>query len=139
LNDSVIAINNALEIDLFSQVSSESFGSRQISGTGGQMDFITGAFRSRGGKGFICLTSTYQDAQGELVSRIRSTLRPGTAVSLHRALNFYIATEFGLVQLKGKSVWERAEALISIAHPAFRYELIQEAEKMKIWVRSNKL
>jgi butyryl-CoA:acetate CoA-transferase len=138
LNDNVMAINNALEIDLYTQVSSESSCFKQISGTGGQMDFICGSFKSRGGKGFICLTSTYLDASGNVVSRIKPTLNTGTIVSLHRALNYYVVTEYGMVQLKGKSTWQRAEALISIAHPNFRDELIREACKMNIWTRSNR-
>ncbi len=138
-NDNVMAINNALEVDLYGQVASEASGIRHISGTGGQLDFISGSFRSRGGKGFICLTSTYKDANGNIASRIRPTLSPGTIVTLHRAVNFYVVTEYGVIQLKGKSTWERAEALISIAHPDFRDELIKEAGKMKIWLRSNRL
>lgn len=138
-NDNVMAINNALEIDLYGQVASESAGFRQISGTGGQMDFIVGSFKSRGGKGFICLTSTYQDSKGTTHSRIRPTLTPGTIVTLPRSLDYYFATEYGLVVMKGKSTWQRAEALISIAHPDFRDDLIKEAQEMRIWSRSNKI
>ncbi|MPN28785.1 Butanoate coenzyme A-transferase [bioreactor metagenome] len=103
------------------------------------MDFINGSFRSRGGKGFICLTSTYTNNQGKMVSRIRPTFSPGTVVTLPRGLNFYIVTEYGMIQLKGKSTWQRAEELISIAHPAFRDQLIEEAKKMHIWTRTNKI
>lgn len=98
----------------------------------------SGSYRSRAGKGFICLTSTYKDAQGNIASRIRPTLSPGTIVTLHRGINYYVVTEYGMVMLKGKSTWERAEALISIAHPDFRDELVKEAERMKTRVRSNK-
>lgn len=138
LNDKVVSINNALEVDLFGQVASESSGPRHISGTGGQVDFCEGAFMSRGGKSFIALHSTYVDKNGQLRSRIRPTLDPGTIVTTPRAMAMYIVTEYGIASLKGKSTWERAEALINIAHPNFREELIKEAEKMKIWVRSNK-
>ncbi len=139
MNDNVIAINNALEVDLYGQVASEASEFRHISGTGGQLDFISGSFKSRGGKGLICMTSTYQDATGRRYSRIKPVLAPGTIVTLHRAVNFYVVTEYGTVQLKGKSTWERAEALISIAHPDFRDELIREAGKMKIWGRTNRI
>lgn len=138
-NDNVIAINNALEVDLYSQVASESSGFRQISGTGGQIDFIVGSFKSQGGKGFICISSTYQDSNGNIHSRIKPTLSPGTIVTLPRALNYYVVTEYGKAMLKGKSTWERAEALINIAHPDFRDELIEEAQRMRIWTRSNKI
>lgn len=138
LNPKVTAINNAVEVDLFSQVCSESSGYRQISGTGGQFDFIFGAFNSKGGKGIIALTSTYTDKDGTLKSRIVPTLQPGAIVTVPRSITHYVATEYGIVMLKGKSTWQRAEALIGIAHPDFREELIREADKMKIWVKSNR-
>lgn len=135
LNPKVVAINSALEVDLFSQVASESVGPRHISGTGGQLDFIMGAFYSRGGKGIISLPSTYTDKQGQKKSRITPTLKPGTIVTVPRSMVHYVATEFGIVQLKGKSTRERAEALIGIAHPCFREDLIADAERMGIWKR----
>ncbi len=139
LNDKVIAINNALSVDLFTQVSSESIGTRHVSGTGGQLDFVMGAFNSHGGKGFICLDSTYTDKEGKLHSRITPTLIPGTIVSLPRSLVQYIATEYGIAQFKGKSTYERAEALIGLAHPQFRDDLIKAANEMKIWRRTNRI
>ncbi|HZK44209.1 MAG TPA: acetyl-CoA hydrolase/transferase C-terminal domain-containing protein [Syntrophomonadaceae bacterium] len=139
LNDKTIAVNNALNVDLLSQVSSETIGTRQISGTGGQLDFVTGAFASSQGKGIICLHSTYTDAKGEVHSRINSTLPLGTVVTVPRSMVQYIATEYGIVQLKGESTWGRAEAIIGIAHPDFRDDLIKEAEKMKIWSKSNQI
>lgn len=137
-NDRVISINNAVEVDLFGQVCSESSGTRQISGTGGQVDFIEGAYYSKGGKSFICLSSTYTDKNGDTQSRIKPLLTPGAIVTATRSTVMYVVTEYGMVNLKGKSTWERAEALISLAHPDFREELIKEAEKMKIWRRCNK-
>jgi len=138
VNNKVVAINNAVEIDLFSQVCSESAGTAQISGTGGQFDFIFGAFYSRGGKGIIGLSSTFTDKAGTVRSRIVPTLQPGSIVTVPRSIVQYVATEYGIVQLKGKSTWERAEALISIAHPAFRDELIRQAQDMKIWLTRNR-
>jgi butyryl-CoA:acetate CoA-transferase len=138
-NDSTIAINNAVEVDLFCQVSSESSGTRQISGTGGQFDFVFGAFHSKGGKSFICLSSTTKDKNGRVKSRIRPVLEPGSIVTVPRTIVHYVVTEYGKAQLKGKSTWERAEALINISHPDFREELIREAEKMGIWRRSHRL
>lgn len=137
-NDKVMSINNAIEVDLFGQVSSESSGFRQISGTGGQFDYHYAAFHSNGGKGFICLTSTVTDKKGNLVSRIRPHLNPGTIVTLPRTAVHFVVTEFGKACLKGKSTWQRAEALIEIAHPQFRDELIEEAEKMGIWRKACK-
>lgn len=137
-NDKQIAINNAIEIDLYGQVCSETVGTRHISGTGGQFDFTYGAFRSRGGKAFICLSST-KVVKDQVVSRIVPTLTPGNVVTLPRTVAPYIVTEYGKVNLIAKSTWQRAEMLISIAHPDFRDDLVKQAEKMKIWTRSNKL
>mgnify|MGYP000849546414 FL=1 len=138
-NDNVIGINNAIEVDLYGQVASESSGIRHISGTGGQLDFISGSYDSKGGKGLICLTATYKDKNGNLKSRIRPMLTPGAIVTVPRSINFYVITEFGVAMMKAKSTWQRAEALINIAHPDLRDELIKEAQQMKIWVRSNKI
>jgi acyl-CoA hydrolase len=135
--DNFVSINNSIEIDLFGQVSSESSGTKQISGTGGQLDFVMGAYLSNGGKSFICLSSTYGKT-GEAKSRIVSTLAPGSITTVSRSCTQWVVTEFGKVNLKGKNAWQRAEALISIAHPDFREELIKEAEKMKIWRNSNR-
>lgn len=139
-HDKLIAINNAIEIDLYGQVCSESFGTRQITGTGGQHDFIYSAFHSKGGKGIICISSRCgEEKEGKKGSRIVPTLSPGGIVTVPRTICNYVITEYGVVDLKGKSTWQRAELLISIAHPDIRDDLIKEAEKMKIWVRSNKL
>jgi butyryl-CoA:acetate CoA-transferase len=136
--DNFISVNNAVEIDLFGQVCSESSGTKHISGTGGQLDFVMGAYLSRGGKSFICLSSTYGKA-GEPKSRIVPTLKNGSIVTDSRTTTNYVVTEYGMVNLKGMSTWERAEALISISHPDFRDELIKEAQDMKIWRNSNRL
>ena len=133
-----ISINNCVDIDLFGQMSSESSGIKQISGAGGQLDFVLGAYLSKGGKSFICCSSTFTDKQGQMHSRIRPTLAEGSIVTDTRANTQYVVTEYGMVNLKGLSAWQRAEAIISIAHPDFRDELIAEAEKMHIWRRSNK-
>ena len=137
-HDNFISINNAIDIDLYGQVNAESAGTKNISGAGGQLDFVLGAYKSKGGKSFICLSSTFKNKAGETVSRIRPTLANGSIVTDPRPCVMYVVTEHGIVNLKGKSAWQRAEALISIAHPDFRDELIAEAEKMNIWRRSNK-
>ncbi|NLF45793.1 MAG: butyryl-CoA:acetate CoA-transferase [Syntrophomonadaceae bacterium] len=138
-NDKMVAINNVLEVDLFSQVCSESAGTRHVSGTGGQVDFVLGAFKSHGGKSFLCLASTYENKKGEIKSRIVPTLQPGGIVTTPRTAVDYIVTEFGKARLKGCPTWRRAELLIEIAHPMFRDELIKEADRMKIWRKTNKI
>ena len=137
-NEKVVAINNCVEMDLFGQVCAESSGTRHISGTGGQVDFSYGAYRSKGGKAFLCLSSTF-DKKGTAVSRIKPLLTEGAIVTDPRALVSHVVTEYGIVNLKGKSTWERAEAIISVAHPDFRDGLVREAEKMGIWRRGTRL
>ena len=137
-NEKVVAINSCVEMDLFGQVCSESAGTRQISGTGGQVDFTYGAYRSRGGKAFLCMSSTY-DRQGTVVSRIKPLLTEGAIVTVPRSFVSYVVTEYGMANLKGMSTWERAEAIIALAHPAFREDLTKDAERMRIWRRSNRV
>lgn len=136
--DNFMSINNAVDLDLFGQVNSESAGIKHISGAGGQLDFVLGAYLSKGGKSFICCSSTFKTKDGELKSRILPTLNPGSIVTDTRANIHYLVTEFGKVNLKGLSTWQKAESIISVAHPQFRDELIASAEKMNIWKRSNK-
>jgi len=138
MNDKVIAINNAVEIDLYGQVNSESSGFRNISGTGGQLDFIIGALNSRGGKGFICLSST-TTKNGQRVSRIVPWLSPGSIVSVPRSYSSYVVTEYGVANIMGKSTYRKAEMLIEIAHPDFRDELIKAAAEQRIWTRTNRI
>ncbi|HIY17265.1 MAG TPA: butyryl-CoA:acetate CoA-transferase [Candidatus Intestinimonas stercorigallinarum] len=137
--DNFVSINNAIDLDLFGQVNAESAGTKHISGTGGQLDFVMGAYLSNGGKSFICLSSTVTGKDGSLKSRIVPTLTQGTIVTDPRSTIHYLVTEYGMVNLKGTSTWERAEKIISIAHPDFREDLIAQAEKMGIWRRSNRI
>ena len=130
-NDKVVSINNTTQIDLQGQAASESAGTRHISGTGGQLQFVRGAYASHAGKSFICMSSTY-DKKGEPQSRIVSMLTPGNIVTTARVDTMYVATEYGIVNLKGKSVSERAQALISIAHPSFREQLERDARNKNI-------
>ncbi|HZK54224.1 MAG TPA: acetyl-CoA hydrolase/transferase C-terminal domain-containing protein [Desulfosporosinus sp.] len=132
-NDQLISINSALEIDLTGQVCSESAGSNMISGAGGQLDFVEAAYNSKGGKSFICLPSTYKDKAGKIHSRIKGLMTLGSVITDSRPTVHYVVTEFGKVNLKGLSTWQRAEALISIAHPDFKEGLIEEAKSLKIW------
>lgn len=138
-NDKMVSINSCLQVDLFGQVNSESAGLQHIGGTGGQLDFVMGAFKSKGGKSFLCTPSTRKNKDGSLQSLILPTLPQGSIVSAPRSATHYVVTEYGAVNLKGKSTWERAELLISIAHPDFRDELVKEAEKMGIWRNSSKV
>lgn len=137
-HDNVISINNTMEVDLFGQVSAETMGTRHISGAGGQQDFVLGAYRSKGGKSFICCSSIYLDKQGRAHSRLVPTITPGSIITSTRTNIHYLVTEYGMVNLKGLSAWQRAEGIISIAHPDFREELIAAAEQMHIWKRSNR-
>lgn len=136
--DGLISINSAVEIDLSGQVCSETAGPKIISGSGGQLDFVEGAYNSKGGKSFICLPSTYTDKAGMLHSRIKGMMTLGSVITDTRAGVQYVVTEYGKINLKGMSSWQRAEALISIAHPDFRDELIAEAKELKIWRKKNK-
>ena len=135
--DNMVSINECLAVDIFGQVSSESAGLRQISGTGGQLDFLLGASESNGGKAFLCLPSTYTDRKGHRHSNILPHFH-GEIVTSPRSQVFFIVTEYGAVNLEGRSTWERAEMLVSVAHPDYRDELIEAAEKRKIWRKSNK-
>ena len=130
-NDKVISINNTTQMDLQGQAASESDGLRHISGTGGQLQFVRGAYASKGGKSFICLSSTY-DKKGERKSRIVMDLTRGNIVTTPRSDIMYVVTEYGMVNLKGKSVAERALALISIAHPDFREDLERQAYENRV-------
>ena len=137
--DNFISINGAVDIDLFGQVSSESSGTHHISGAGGQQDFVLGAYLSKGGKSFICCSATYLDKKsGQLKSRIRPTMLEGTIATCTRPNLHWLVTEYGKANLKGLATWQRAEALIGLAAPQFRDELVKEAEKMGIWRRTNK-
>jgi acyl-CoA hydrolase len=127
-NDGVVAINNTTQMDLQGQASSESAGHRHISGTGGQLQFVRGAYASKGGKSFVCLSSIYE-RHGIRKSRIVLDLTPGNVVTTPRADMMHVVTEFGIVNLKGKSVPERAKAMISIAHPDFRDGLERAARE----------
>ena len=136
--DNFVSINNAIDMDLFGQVNAESAGLKHISGTGGQLDFAMGAYLSKGGTSFICMSSTVTGKDGSVKSRIVPTLTNGSIATDPRSCVHYIVTEYGMVNMKGLSTWERAEQIINIAHPDFRDQLIKDAEKMGIWRRSNK-
>ena len=129
LNDNLVTINATLQIDLLGQCGSESLGSAPYSGTGGQSDFVRAANRSRGGKAFIVLPSTARD---DSISRIVPVLAPGTHVSTSKNDINYVVTEYGVAQLRGKSAKQRAQALIGIAHPAFRAELTEQAHRLHL-------
>ena len=130
-NDNMVAINSALQIDLTGQVCSDSIGNQFYSGIGGQVDFLRGASRSKGGKPIIAISSTAKDGA---ISRIVPTLSPGAGVVTSRGLVHYVVTEYGVAYLHGKTIRERAQALINIAHPKFREELYEYCEKTK-WLQ----
>jgi acyl-CoA hydrolase len=121
-NERLTTINNTTQMDLQGQAASESDGHRHISGTGGQLQFVRGGYASSGGKSFICMSSTYE-RRGTRKSRIVLSLTPGNITTAPRSDVMYVVTEFGMVNLKGRSIPERAKAMISIAHPDFREDL----------------
>ena len=129
-NDNIVSVNTALQIDLTGQICSESIGPRQFSGTGGATDFAYGAFHARGGRGIIAVAST---VMGGSVSKIQAQLTPGSVVSISRNLADYVITEYGIARLRNRSVRQRVENLIAVAHPDFRAELRAQAEKLMLW------
>ena len=124
-----MAINATLQIDFLGQCGSESLAHLPYSGTGGQVDFVRAANRSNGGKAFIVLPSTAKD---DSISRISPSLSPGTHVTTSKNDINYVVTEFGVAQLRGKSGKQRAQEMISIAHPKFRAELTEAAKRMQL-------
>ncbi|MBA7584341.1 Butyryl-CoA:acetate CoA-transferase [subsurface metagenome] len=128
-NDNMVAINSAIQVDFTGQVASDTIGPKQFSGVGGQVDFVRGASRSKGGKAILAFPST---AGGGNFSRIISRLDAGTPVTTSRSDVHYIVTEYGIANLRGKSVRERAISLINIAHPDFREQLTRELSKMHV-------
>lgn len=137
--DNFVSICSCLEIDLFGQVNSESVGLLHIAGNGGQLDFVLGSYLSKGGQSFLCTPSTFRAKDGTLTCTIKPTLPQGSIVTIPRQVTQLVVTEYGVANLKGKSTWQRAEALINIAHPDFRDELVREAEKMGIWKNTSKV
>jgi acetyl-CoA hydrolase len=125
-NDRMISINSALEVDLTGQVCADSIGPKFYSGVGGQLDFVRGAFRSKGGKSFIALPST---ARNDTISRIVMQLQPGAGVTTSRNDVHYVATEYGVADLWGRTITERVQALVNIAHPKFRESLMAYARE----------
>jgi len=126
-NDNFVSINSILEVDLLGQCNAESLAGSQFSGTGGQLDFVRGAFNSHGGKSILAFYSTAGNGE---VSRVVPRLGAGSVVTTPRMDTHYLVTEYGVVNLKGKSTRDRALDIISIAHPKFRDSLLQEAENM---------
>jgi acyl-CoA hydrolase len=132
-NEKMVAINSAIEVDLTGQICSDSIGTRIYSGFGGQLDFIRGAAHSKGGRPIIAMPST---AKNDSISRIVSTVRVGAGIVTTRADVHFVVTEFGVADLHGKNLRERAEALIRISHPNFRNELSRAARERNLIPRS---
>ncbi|MFC2029049.1 acetyl-CoA hydrolase/transferase C-terminal domain-containing protein, partial [Chloroflexota bacterium] len=129
-NDNMVSINTCIQVDLKGQVGSESIGSTQYSGMGGQFDTAYGAQRSKGGKSVIALHST---AKNDTISTIVPMLEQGTIVTLGRCDVDCVVTEYGVAYLRGRTISQRVEALVSIAHPKFRDELRKQADELRIW------
>jgi acyl-CoA hydrolase len=125
--ENMVSINAALQIDLTGQVCAESIGHKQFSGTGGATDFSYGAYHSKGGRAMLAQVST--TAKGT-ISRIQPVLQPGSIVSVSRNLTDMVVTEYGIAKLRQRTVKQRVEELISVAHPDFRAELRKEASKL---------
>lgn len=138
-NDNFISINQAMQIDMFSNVNAESMGTSHITGNGGMLDYTIGAQWSNGGNSFVCLPSTHTGKDGQLFSRIIGNFEYGTNPTLTRHMVDYIVTEYGVKKMRAQNVWVRAENLIELAHPQFRDGLVEEANKLKIWTRTNKI
>lgn len=136
--DHFVSINGCVSMDLYGQVCSETSGTRHISGTGGQLDFVTGAYTAEHGQAFLAMSSTFTDKKGQVHSRILPKFTEGDVITTPRTQAPKMVTEYGVAQLSGLATWQRAEAIISIAHPDFRDPLIKAAEEQKIWRRSNK-
>lgn len=135
-NDRMVSINSALEVDLTGQVCADSIGPKFYSGVGGQVDFVRGASRSKGGMTFIALPST---AKNDTISRIVTTLKPGAGVTTSRNDVHFVATEYGVADLYGRTINERVHALVNIAHPNFREELLAYAREQNYISRSYSL
>ncbi|NCB50582.1 MAG: butyryl-CoA:acetate CoA-transferase [Clostridia bacterium] len=135
--DNFVSINSCVSVDLYGQICSESAGTRHISGTGGQLDFVTGAAMSKGGKSFVCTAAAFTDKSGKIQSRIVPHFN-GDIVTVPRSQAYFIVTEYGAVNLAGRSTWERTELLISVAAPEFRDDLVKAAQEQRIWRKSNK-
>ena len=129
-NDRMVAINSALEVDLTGQVCADSIGTKFFSGVGGQLDFVYGASRSKGGAPIIALPSTASMRDGTTLSRIVTTLKPGAGVTTSRNHVHYVVTEFGVAALYGKSIRQRTQQLIAVAHPDFRKDLEKQATEL---------
>jgi 4-hydroxybutyrate CoA-transferase len=127
-NDNVVAINSAIEVDLMGQIVADSIGNKMFSGVGGQQDFIRGAEESYHGKPIIALPST---TKNDTISRIVAVLKPGTPVTTTRNDVHYVVTEYGIADLFGKSITERSEQLINIAHPKFREQLKKDFDEYR--------
>lgn len=133
-NNDLISINACIGIDLLGQMSSESFGFRQYSGSGGQLDFVRGAQKFPGGKRFLAMRSTVQKKGGTVLSKITLTHPLGSTITVPRTDVEYVVTEYGIVNLQNQSIDYRARALISIAHPLFRDQLTFEVKEAGILI-----
>jgi acyl-CoA hydrolase len=138
-NDRMYSICSCIAVDIFGNVSSESVGYRQISGTGGQLDYHYASLHSEGGKGFVCMPSAKIGMMGDIKSNVMFKFEEGTQITVPANMTNYVVTEYGIVNLKGNSLWDRIEKLVSIAHPSVRDELLEQAKKARLFTRSNRI